>query len=81
MKALIVLVAFLSLCTPFSALYSSPEKKKVLVIESYHKEMYWDAAYRRGIKNVIGDKATLYFLKWILNAYPNQNTPNGPLSP
>jgi len=63
MKALIVLMAFLSLCTPFSALYSSPEKKKVLVIESYHKEMYWDAAYRRGIKNVIGDKATLYFFE------------------
>ena len=45
MRTLITLVLFLSLYIPSSELHSSPEKQKVLVIESYHKEMYWDADY------------------------------------
>jgi len=46
----------------FSTAINSQEKT-VLVIESYHKEFYWDKSYRKGIIETIGNKATLEFFE------------------
>lgn len=36
---------------------------KVLVIESYNKEFYWDASYRQGIIATLGDRASIHFFE------------------
>ena len=36
---------------------------KVLVIESYHKEFYWDAGYRAGISQTLGNRAAITFFE------------------
>ena len=35
----------------------------ILVIESYHAEYAWDAAYKRGLQRVLGDRYTLRFFQ------------------
>lgn len=54
----IVLISF-----SFISVSVSAEQKKVLVIESYHKEMFWDNGYRKGIINTLGPYASIDFFE------------------
>lgn len=59
-----------------SVLYADSRKHKVLVIESYHKEMYWDAGYRRGIEKVIGEKVDLFYFEMDTKRLPKPQYPH-----
>ncbi len=48
-------------------------EKKVLVVESYHKEMYWDAGYREGILQTIGGYASVTFFEMDTKRLPRSS--------
>ncbi len=56
-------IAVLSLAVFSNIGLAQNAKPTVLVIESYHKEFYWDAAYRKGIENIIGDRVHLHYFE------------------
>jgi len=60
-RTTLLLISFFML--PFISGLSASEAKKVLVIESYHKEFYWDEGYRKGIVDTLGDKASIEFFE------------------
>jgi len=50
-------------------------EKKVLVIESYHKEMFWDAGYRKGIKETLGQRISIHFFEMDTKRLPKAAYP------
>ena len=50
-------------------------EKTVLVIESYHKEMFWDAGYRKGIIDALGEHITINFFEMNTKRIPKTEYP------
>lgn len=48
------------------------DKKKILVIESYHAEYLWDANYVKGLKSALADKYTLEFFHMDTKRIPKE---------
>jgi len=72
----ISLVSFLFiLIFPCIALPASSEEKTVLVIESYHKEMFWDAGYRNGIQDTLKGYANVIFFEMDTKRRPKSEYP------
>lgn len=52
----LAVIAVLFISEPLMA-----DKKKVLIIESYHQSFAWDASYREGITEALGDDYTIEY--------------------
>jgi ABC-type uncharacterized transport system substrate-binding protein len=75
-KLLLIAFCFVAVFGQQSGVFASDGKKIVLVIESYHKEFYWDAGYRRGITKVIGDQAIVKFFEMDTKRLPKATYPD-----
>ncbi|MEH6471910.1 MAG: hypothetical protein V7752_11720 [Halopseudomonas sp.] len=51
------------------------QRASVLVIESYHASYQWDADYRRGINDILGDSAELHFFQMDTKRLPTSEHP------
>lgn len=43
----------------FSSMEALAQRKKILLIESYHSSYLWDASYRKGLDQVLGSRCNI----------------------
>ncbi|MGM0418155.1 MAG: ABC transporter substrate-binding protein [Thermodesulfobacteriota bacterium] len=60
MKRCIIIILILFIFYPLSLF---AQKNDILVIESYHSEFPWDASYKKGISEVLGNKYNLVYFE------------------